>query len=230
MKCWLAGWRPGGRKVLSGPERIIQMHIKFPVNLPVISESLGRLMSWHTPQNGDGLSPKDESPFRGDLFSVDQLERHAKALAASHQLASGRAGDTRILDKNDKNEWCKGTCSVAGGDASARDHLWLTEAEWKQLILPDPKAGDKFALPAGVAQRIARFQMRARAGRRWESSLSWRKVNPGPTGCRRKVPARSASISVANEPQFREVHDDLVWPMARAAGSRGDADRGSGRH
>lgn len=79
------------------------MNIKFPVKRPLNTERLGRLMSWDWPQNGHRLPPKDEPPFRGELFSVDQLERHAKALAASHYLTSGRAAD-KLLPRLDENE------------------------------------------------------------------------------------------------------------------------------
>src|SRR5437870_3596510 len=34
---------------------------------------------------------------------------------------------TRILDRDDKGELCKGSCSTLGGDKAARDHLWLTD-------------------------------------------------------------------------------------------------------
>src|SRR4051812_39341647 len=42
---------------------------------------------------------------------------------------------TRILDrKGGADEMCRGTCSTPGGDKAARDHLWLTAAEWKAMI------------------------------------------------------------------------------------------------
>src|SRR5271170_7198548 len=81
-KCRLARCGRGEGDQRSYPDRKNHpMHMKLPVNLPVITERLGRLMSWRTLRNGDGRPPKDEPPFRGELFSVDQLERHAKALA-----------------------------------------------------------------------------------------------------------------------------------------------------
>src|SRR6188474_3176982 len=45
----------------------------------------------------------DEPPLRAELFSIDQLERHAKAIAASHLLAVGRARD-RLLPRLDENQ------------------------------------------------------------------------------------------------------------------------------
>src|SRR5262249_42438680 len=40
---------------------------------------------------------------------------------------------TRILD-HEKGDLCRGTCPVNGAEAAARDHLWITEAEWKALV------------------------------------------------------------------------------------------------
>src|SRR6185369_6146067 len=100
--CWVAtGDR--GLKVLSGPDRIVPMHIKFPVNFLVITERLGRLLSWRTFQNGDRREPVEEPPLRADLFNPDQLERHARALATSHQLATGMAPD-RLIPRLAENE------------------------------------------------------------------------------------------------------------------------------
>jgi hypothetical protein len=66
---------------------------------------------------------------------------------------------TRILDRDTSGQYCKGTCKVRGGDQAARDHLWLTETEWKSLVPADPKPGDQFALPDAVGERIARFHL-----------------------------------------------------------------------
>jgi hypothetical protein len=65
---------------------------------------------------------------------------------------------TRILDR-DGESYCKGTCKTLGGDRPARDHLWLTAAEWKSLVPAGAKKGDKSALPAKVAERILRFHL-----------------------------------------------------------------------
>jgi len=65
---------------------------------------------------------------------------------------------TRILDRA-PGGLCKGTCNALGGDQSARDHLWLTEAEWKALVPANPRAGDRFPLPPKVAERMVRFHL-----------------------------------------------------------------------
>jgi hypothetical protein len=65
---------------------------------------------------------------------------------------------TRILD-HDKDSFCRGTCRTLGGEASARDHLWLTEAEWRSLIPAEPRKGDRAPVPAAIAERILRFHL-----------------------------------------------------------------------
>ena len=64
-----------------------------------------RLGPWRLANDGDGLnySRADEQPLRAELFSLDQLERHAKTLAASHQLATGRVPD-KLIPRLDDNE------------------------------------------------------------------------------------------------------------------------------
>ena len=73
--------------------------------IPDVSKKLLRLKSWRRSGAGDSArsKPADEQPLRAELFSVDQLERHAKAIAASHQLDVGRARD-KLLPRLDENE------------------------------------------------------------------------------------------------------------------------------
>jgi len=75
------------------------------VAIPVISERLGRLRFWRQSRQENGLLLReaDEQPLRAELYSVDQLERHAKALAQLHQLGAGRAPD-KLIPRLDENE------------------------------------------------------------------------------------------------------------------------------
>jgi hypothetical protein len=66
---------------------------------------------------------------------------------------------TRILDRDNKGGWCRGTCAVPGAERSARDHLWLTEQEWQMLLPPDAKKGDRFPVPPRIADRLLRFHL-----------------------------------------------------------------------
>src|SRR3954447_8840039 len=66
---------------------------------------------------------------------------------------------TRLLDNNAFGELCDAVCKVGDGDEAARDHLWLTEAEWRSLVPKDARAGQTFDVPAPIARRIARFHL-----------------------------------------------------------------------
>jgi len=55
-------------------------------------------------------------------------------------------GELRRRDKAETFSW--------GVYEPGRDFVWLTEADWKSLVPAEPKKGDKFPLPAGVAWRL----------------------------------------------------------------------------
>ena len=64
-----------------------------------------KLTRWISPDEWESLRAEslDEHPLRAELFSVSQLERHAKLVAASHQLAVDRAQD-KLLPRLTENE------------------------------------------------------------------------------------------------------------------------------
>jgi hypothetical protein len=66
---------------------------------------------------------------------------------------------TRILDHDEKDRLCRGTCSFTGGDQAARDHLWLTKAEWQGLLPAGAKKGDRFPMPRPLADRLLRYHL-----------------------------------------------------------------------
>lgn len=43
------------------------------------------------------------------------------------------------------------------------DHMWLSEAEGKSLMPANPRSGDKFPLPAGIAERLVRRHLNPRS-------------------------------------------------------------------
>ena len=51
---------------------------------------------------GSGVTD-DHTPLRAELFSVEQMEQHGKALAATHVLSTARPR-TRLLERLDQNE------------------------------------------------------------------------------------------------------------------------------
>ena len=75
------------------------------MHVPDIWQKLYRLISFRQfrHQEPSLIRPIDEAPLRAELFSIDQLERHAKIIAASHKLASGQARD-ELLPRLDENQ------------------------------------------------------------------------------------------------------------------------------
>jgi hypothetical protein len=66
---------------------------------------------------------------------------------------------TRILEDDDKGELCKGTCRFTGGDAAARDHVWLTKADWESLIPRSLEKGRTDKMPERVAAKLVRYHL-----------------------------------------------------------------------
>lgn len=66
---------------------------------------------------------------------------------------------TRLLDRDANGEFCKANCKTGSGDEASRDHLWITAAEWQSLVPAGAKSGDKFPMPARIAERILRFHL-----------------------------------------------------------------------
>ena len=97
--------------------------------IAAFTERLGRLLFRHRDRNGGILPPKDEGPLRADLFSVEQLERHAKVLAASQQLAKGRAPD-KLLARLHENEAVLVRCYDLVTAAVNRKRRIAPAAEW----------------------------------------------------------------------------------------------------
>ena len=75
------------------------------MHVPNLSEKLLRLISQrqNAAREASLAAHPDEMPLRAELFSIDQLERHAKLIAASHRLAVGRASD-KLLPRLEDNE------------------------------------------------------------------------------------------------------------------------------
>jgi len=75
------------------------------VKVPGISKSLERFATWRQWLRTDEPPPRtsEELPLRSDLYSVEQLQRHARAMAQSHRLADRRMSD-KFLARLDENE------------------------------------------------------------------------------------------------------------------------------
>ena len=65
----------------------------------------------------------------------------------------------RLLEKAPGGKFTTASVKTGAGDEASRDHLWLTEAEWRSLVPVAVQAGAQFAVPARIAERIARFHL-----------------------------------------------------------------------
>lgn len=66
---------------------------------------------------------------------------------------------TRILAHDDRGRLCRGTCGFAPAERAARDHLWVTEDEWRRLLPAMPVVGRSVPVPASLVERILRFHL-----------------------------------------------------------------------
>ncbi len=71
----------------------------------------------------------DEPPFRAELLSITQLGRHARTLAASHQVAP-RKGPDRLLPRLDDNERALAESYALVAEAVSRGRQITPAAEW----------------------------------------------------------------------------------------------------
>lgn len=97
------------------------------VVIPVLLKKLERLISWRL--SPDGFSHKDEPPLRSELFNVEQLERHAKAIAASHQIGTRSARDELIVRLNENERILVQTYELVT-EAAKRKRRNAPAAEW----------------------------------------------------------------------------------------------------
>src|SRR5437016_308440 len=101
------------------------------VDVPAITERLQRLVPFgkSQDQNGETDSAAEEMPLRAELFSVEQLERHAAGLAESHELASGSAPD-KLIRRLDENQRVLVECYELITAAVAKSRRIAPAAEW----------------------------------------------------------------------------------------------------
>jgi hypothetical protein len=124
----------------------------------------------------------------------------------------------RILDRDKRDELCRGSCRVPGGDQASHDHLWLTEAEWRGLVPASAKVGDSFPLPRRLLLRIVRFHLvdntrgeppfwSARDVRQAEGTLTVEEA--GPAGIKLRLKGR-ALLATNADPKRAERGFDVA--------------------
>jgi cyclic beta-1,2-glucan synthetase len=103
----------------------------LPLNDPLLVKKLARLLPFRrwTPTNAPEAPTPEEPPLRSELFSVDQLERHARELAASQELATLLSPDNLIPRLQDNERVLVQTYDRVTA-AVAADRRISPAAEW----------------------------------------------------------------------------------------------------
>lgn len=97
-----------------------------------------------------------QPPAGGVIIKV-----HARALDHQKPVADpapAASTGSRSLDLNEAH-FADAQCKIGNGDEASRDHLWLTEPEWRSLIPEQPQPGARSPVPANIAERVLRFHL-----------------------------------------------------------------------
>lgn len=65
---------------------------------------------------------------------------------------------TRILDFKG-GAYAAGTCKALGGEKAARDHVWITKDEVKELTPAKAEVGFRYPVPPKLVDRLARYHL-----------------------------------------------------------------------
>ncbi|MEJ7592257.1 MAG: hypothetical protein WKF77_11960 [Planctomycetaceae bacterium] len=101
------------------------------MHLSEITSRFGRIIYGRkSPREGSGPETLvEELPLRAELLNADQLERHARTIAATHRLATGEADD-KLLPRLAENERILVETYDLIAAAAARDRRIAPAAEW----------------------------------------------------------------------------------------------------
>ena len=97
-----------------------------------------------------------EPPFRDELLSADQLERHAQHLAATHELASGRVAD-KLITRLAENEKILQSTYDEGAAAVVKNRRIAPAAEWlldNFYLLEEQIHSTRRLLPRSYSQEL----------------------------------------------------------------------------
>ena len=100
-----------------------------------------------------------EQPFRDELLSADQLERHARQMAATHKLAVGRMAD-KLLNRLAENEKVLQTTYDLVAAAVVKNRRIAPAAEWlldNFYLLEEQIHSTRRLLPRSYSQELPRL-------------------------------------------------------------------------
>ena len=124
---------------------------------------MGRCFGRHDAEPDD---TEQEQPLRAELYSIEQLERHAKVVAMAHTLAAGR-GDDRLLPRLDDNE-CILIATYDLVAAAADDNRRIEPAaEWlldNFYLIEEQIRAIRRLLPPAYSQELPRLSTGGLAG------------------------------------------------------------------
>src|SRR5438874_203866 len=111
----------------------------------------------------------NEQPLRAELFSISQLEEHAKALAGWHDVGGATAGrePDRLLPRLRTNEWLLRDAYNVVSDAVKRGRRITPAAEWfldNYHLIEDQIRTARRHLPKGYSRDLPRLANSASAG------------------------------------------------------------------
>jgi cellobiose phosphorylase len=139
-------------------------------NTRAAAQTVGNLLRRHGlaagKRNDQGIGA-DEQPLRAELFSVSQLEQHAKSLAAWHELESGPSGADQLLPRLASNEVVLREAYELVSAAVKRGRRITPAAEWfldNFHLIEEQIRTARRHLPRGYSRDLPRLANRASAG------------------------------------------------------------------
>ena len=113
------------------------------------------------------ISADEEAPLRSELFSAEQMEQHGKVLAASHQVAPGRAPDQLLARLAANENVLVGVCKLLTTAVTKKDRIppageWLLDNFY---LIEEQIRTARRHLPKGYSRELPRLAYGASAGR-----------------------------------------------------------------
>ncbi|MBK6972485.1 MAG: cyclic beta 1-2 glucan synthetase [Sterolibacteriaceae bacterium] len=124
---------------------------------------VGQLRQLTTHVRGSGaprISIDDEPPLRSELFSVEQMAQHGKALAGSHKLAPGRAPDQLLARLAENEITLVSVCNLLTAEISAKRRI-TPAGEWlldNFYLIEEQIRTAKRHLPKGYSRELPRLE------------------------------------------------------------------------